>query len=452
MYDDALAPATDKSDGALGPAGGPSAGGVAVFNTNSWNHGGLITLNKLESSWGDKVTDELGAEMPSQRLSTGELVFWAGGIPALASKHFRVVKGNSNVTSVCKVNQTTLENGLLKVTVNAATGNITQLINLKTGYNYADEKTNGLNAFYWLPANIDAPVADSNIKVTVTENGPLLVEMKIQSQGRGVRSVSRVIRLVAGQPWVEIKNTVDKLPLPAKDGIHFGFGFNIPHAKTRVDIPWGVMEIDKDQWPQGNRNWIALQRWLDVSNDKQGVTWCSLDAPLFEYGKMTANIALGWGSKGPWVQKTEPSSSVYSWVMNNHWHTNFPLTQEGPVDFRYRIMPHGTYDAAAANRFGMEQAQPLVHVMANKDPKLSPFVNIDNDKVVVTILKSTDESKAVILRLRSLSDKAETVKLDFSTSNPKAVYQCDTEENPGKQIIEDISLLPFGMSTIKVEF
>ncbi len=81
---------------------------------------------------------------------------------------------------------------------------------------------------------------------------------------------------------MEISDVVDKLPLLPKDGVHFGFGFDIPQATTRVDIPWGVMEVEKDQWAAGNRNWLALQRWLDISNGKDGLTWCSLDAPLFE--------------------------------------------------------------------------------------------------------------------------------------------------------------------------
>ncbi len=42
------------------------------------------------------------------------------------------------------------------------------------------------------------------------------------------------------------------------------------------------MEIEKDQWPQANRNWLAMQRWLDISNENDGVTWCSLDTALFE--------------------------------------------------------------------------------------------------------------------------------------------------------------------------
>ena len=204
------------------------------------------------------------------------------------------------------------------------------------------------------------------------------MELEVESTMKGCRSVTRTVRLVAGQPWVETTNVVDKLPLLDKDGIHFGFGFNVPQGVTKVDIPWGVMEMEKDQWPQANRNWIALQRWLDVSNDTHGVTWCALDAPLFEYGDRTANISLGWGGQGPWLTKLEPSSTVYSWAMNNHWHTNFPLTQDGPVAFRYRIHPHGGYDAVAANRFGLEQAQPLVHVTADKNPDVKPVVAVDN--------------------------------------------------------------------------
>ncbi|WP_302586779.1 glycosyl hydrolase-related protein [Paraprevotella clara] len=269
---------------------------------------------------------------------------------------------------------------------------------------------------------------------------------------KGCRSVTRTVRLVAGQPWVETTNVVDKLPLLDKDGIHFGFGFNVPQGVTKVDIPWGVMEMEKDQWPQANRNWIALQRWLDVSNDTHGVTWCALDAPLFEYGDRTANISLGWGGQGPWLTKLEPSSTVYSWAMNNHWHTNFPLTQDGPVAFRYRIHPHGGYDAVAANRFGLEQAQPLVHVTADKNPDVKPVVAVDNRDVYVTVLKSMGKDNEMIVRLRSVSDKEETVALDFPARRPSSVSLCPLEEQPGQAVEGTLTMRPYGMATLKLAF
>ena len=453
LFGEALAPATDKSNGALGPAEGPANGGVAVFNTQSWKHGGLVTLSPAESPRGDRVTDEEGQDVRAQRLSTGELAFLAAEVPAFGSRHYRVMKGKRPLAEGCQVKGTTLDNQVLRVTLDPASGDITHLVNLATGRNFADAKINGgLNAFRWLPGNRDEPKADTDITIATVEPGPLVVELRVTSQATGCRAVSRSVRLVAGQPWVEISNVVDKLPLVAKDGIHFGFGFDIPLGRTRVDIPWGVMEMEKDQWPQGNRNWIALQRWLDISNDREGVTWCSLDTALFEYGAMTANIATGWGGKGPWLRKLEPSSTIYSWAMNNHWHTNFPLTQDGPAPFCYRILLHGAYDAAAANRFGLEQAQPLAHVAANVDPKLNPLVAVENDRVCVTILKPAADGQATILRLRSLSDKPESVKLAFPAGAPKSVRVCSVEETPGDTVAETVSLLPYGLVTLRVQF
>jgi hypothetical protein len=432
LFDDALAPATDKSNGALGSADGPANGGVAVFNTQSWKHGGLVTLAQAESARGDRVTDEQDKDVPAQRISTGELVFMASNVPAFGSRHYRVMKGKCPLAAGCTLDGTILENKFLHVVLDPVTGDITQLVELGTGHNYADAKINGgLNAFRWLPGGRNEPQADTDIVISTVESGPLVVELRVSSKATGCRSVSRNMRLVAGQPWVEIGNVVDKLPLVAKDGIHFGFGFDIPQGTTRVDIPWGVMEVEKDQWPQGNRNWLVMQRWLDISNDKEGVTWCSLDAPLFEYGGLTANLITGWGNGGAWIKKLEPSGTVYSWVMNNHWITNFPLTQDGPVTFRYRLFPHGAYDAAAANRFGLEQAQPLAHVPANNDPKLVPLVAIDNDRVVVTIIKPLADGKATVLRLRSLSDKLETVKLTWAAGQPKSIHNALANEEAG---------------------
>lgn len=449
LVDESLAPVTDKADGALGDPAGPAKGGIAVFNTHSWAHSGILTLSAKESQQGDKVVDEKGNEVLSQRLSTGELAFYAADVPAHGSRHFRVVKGKCSLKGGCTIEGTTLKNGSLTVKVDAKTGNIAALTREGDTYNYIGEAA---NTFAWLPANVDEPKADTVKTVTVTEQGPLVVELCVKSNATGVRGVSRTVRLSAGMPYVEISNVVDKLPLEEKDGIHFGFAFNLPRSITRFDIPWGVMEIEKDQWPQGNRNWIAMQRWLDMSNDTHGITWCSLDAPLFEYGTRSANIAMGWGARGNWLKKLEPSSTIYSWAMNNHWHTNFPLTQEGPVQFRYRLYPHREYNVVESNRFGVEQAQPLAYVTADKNPDLKPMVAISNDKVYTTILKSVGNGGSVILRLRSVSDQPETARLSFPGKQPKSVSICRNEETASEPCNGTVQMKPYGQLTLRLEY
>ena len=455
MLEEAIAPATDRSSGALGPPEGPSNGGVVVFNTHSWPNGGLITLSVAESAKGDRVVADNGIEVPSQRLSSGELAFLSADVPPLGSRHYRVVKGKPEMTGGCIIEGTTLQNGYLKVTLSPESGNITQMINLISGHNYADVKVNGgLNAFRWMPGDSDNAIADSVVSVSVSESGPLVAELTVVSKGRGCRSVLRKVRLVCGQPWLEISNTVDKLPLVAKDGIHFGFGFNIPQATTRMDIPWGIVEVEKDQWSMANRNWLTMQRWIDISNYSDGVTWCSLDAPLVESGTMTANQTGTWaGERKPWLKKLRPDGTVYSWVMNNHWFTNFPLTQDGPVEFRYRILPHEGYDAALANRFGMEQSQPLIHLAADKNAISKPLLSVNGPpSVAVSIVKSTTVAGSVIIRFRSVSDSDESVKISWPAGDPSEVNMCEQDEISGKQVGNEVTVPSNGMLTLKAQW
>ncbi len=456
LLDEALAPASDKSDGALGPPAGPSNGGVAVLNTHSWQHGGVVTLKQSESQPGDRVVDDEGREVISQRLSSGELVFLSSDVPAFGSRHYRVLAGRCSRASTSRFADTLLDNGKVQVVLDRSTGNIVRLVEAASGRNFVDATVNGgLNAFRWQPAKGAGDARpDTVISISLKESGPLVGELQVLSRAPGCRSVTRSVRLICGEPWIEITNVVDKLPLLAKDGVHFGFGFNIPDGKTRVDIPWGVMQLEEDQWPAANRAWMTTQHFVDLSNDMMGVTWCSPDAPLFESGTITANNTAGWDGAGDvWPLKLPPSSTVYSWVMNNHWYTNTPLTQEGPVAFRYSLLLHGTYDAAKANRFGIEQSQGLIALAANANPIAEPLVAITNDRVAATILKSTVDGKALILRLRSFSDKDESVKLSWPARTPRSVRICDTGEEPGKmEASREVTVPAMGSVTLRAQW
>ena len=121
-----------------------------------------------------------------------------------------------------------------------------------------------------------------------------------------------------------------------------------------------------------------------------------------------------------------------------------------PVTFRYRIFPHGEYNVVNANRFGMEQAQPLVHIMTNTDPKTAPLIAFDNNRVFATILKSSTDGKSFILRLRSLSGKDETVKLSWPFCRPKLLNICEIEEISARNISNEVTVPANGIVTLKV--
>ena len=455
---------------------------IGVFNTLSWPRKGLVYVPADQSKSYNSVSDDKGKSVLSQRLSTGELAFLASDIPAFGSKTYFLKKNKPAATGkmaqvkvLDNVLKNVLSNGLVRVVIDPKTGDISSLT--ANNYEFANQNAAcGLNSYRYLygngPLSAGGPqyakeVAGSaniftessskasgatDVKVVIHENGPLIASVSVESKAEGCNSLSREIAIIAGESHIEITNTIDKQPVLKKEGIHIGFAFNISDPVTRADVPWGIMELEKDQLKEANRNWIAFQRWLDISNDKLGVTWCSLDAPVFETGNMTANIIGGATNSPEWIRKNEPSATVYSWALNNHWHTNFPLSQEGKIRFRYRILPHNSsYDAAAANRFGLEQSQPLIETPIKAPYTQKPVLEFRGTPLVtVSILKTTADGKGTQIRLRSVSNKDESVSLVWPDRQPKLIQVSDGTENPGKDQVGDVIIPAMGIAILNV--
>ena len=176
-----------------------------------------------------------------------------------------------------------------------------------------------------------------------------------------------------------------------------------------------------DQIPAACKNWFSVQRWVDISNDRFGVTWSPVDAPLVEVGGITANLIGSQTDPEVWIQHLEPSQTIYSWVMNNHWHTNYRAEQEGPTVFRYAIRPHKGFAPEDAARFGVACSQPLIVAPASgSGARRSRASQLSSDKVVVTAFKPSDDGKAWIVRLFGASGKTEKVKLAWAKPAPQA--------------------------------
>ena len=426
----------------------------ALLNTLSWNRTSLVTLTAQQSKVGDRVTNEKGKVIPSQRLTTGELVFLASDVPAFGSSLYHVGKGNASTSGKVKVEGNTVSNDLISVTIDPASGAIKSLKDL-SGHEFVDQKSPYLvNSYRYLHGADSASKAAAPIdtRIAVKEKGPLVNSLLITSKAEGCNMLQREIRLIKGQSWVEINNTLDKISTQDKEGVHFGFAFNIPDGTTRMDIPWGVIIPEYEQLPGGNRNWLAAQRWIDISNNDFGVTWAAIESPLVELGTITANILGGAREPEKWLKTLPKSQTIFSWALNNHWHTNFPLEQGGIIRLNYQILPHKGYDPVVANRFGLEQNRPLVVVETDQNPVNKSLLSIDNPKVFVSALKISDDGKAVILRLRSLSANPEKIRLGWPAGAPKSITYSDFREDPGETAGSNLTMLPYGALTLNLEW
>lgn len=434
---------------------------IDVLNTTSRSYPyALVVVPKELSTAGDVVESSLtsSSAIPSQRLTTGELVFrpcWGAYYgrrfyitegPAKAPK-FEGAKAEGNTLTCSK----SAVSGALAVRVDETTGAIASLSH--DGHQYVDSTAStALNDYFYLPgSDLKGLQPSGPVRISAKERGPLVASLLVESEAPGCRKLTREIRVHALRNYVEIINTIDKLPVRTKEGIHFGFGFNVPDGVVRMEVPWGVVRPEADQIPGACKNWFTVQRWVDISNDQRGITWLTPDAPLVEVGGVTANLIGSLSDPAAWLDHLKPSQTIFSWAMNNHWHTNYRADQEGPTVFRYLLWPHGRFDQAAAAGVALECGQGLVVGPARGDVPQEPRLRLSHRDVFVTALKPSEDGRALIVRLFGASGRDAVTGLTWSEPAPQSVWASDASEKPLRPISGPVVVPAYGLVTVRAE-
>lgn len=441
---------------AFGASADKRAVAVDVFNTSSWPRTDLVTLPKGFKSAGRFVKDSDASAVPFQRLSTGERVFLADDVPPFGAKRFmfNAKSGGVLINGKAKVDKTTLSTPTLTVKIDENTGAIISLKHIALDTDLVSPKAAvSLNDYRYMRGS-DTAGAKTNgpVKITVKEPGPLVASLLIESDAPGCSRLTREVMLVDGLETVFITDTVDKNAVREKEGVHFGFAFNVPDGVMRMDIPWAIVRPEADQIAGACKNWFTVQRWVDISNAYYGVTWATVDAPLVEVGAMTADRIGSLSDPSLWLDHLEPSQTLYAWVMNNHWHTNYKADQEGPTTFHFAIRPHGPYDAVAAQHFGIERSQPLLAVPVDPDtPTPGSYLRVEPAAVLVTALKPSGDGKGIVVRLFNTTDEPVKAKLAWGDAAPKSVWLSTLSEERVEKAPDEISLPAWGIVTLRAE-
>lgn len=433
-------------------AGDKVANSVDVYNTINDTRTELVILPAAFSTAGDLVKDASGRKVPSQRLSTGELAILVQHIAPFSKQRFTIHAGKAFTNTRCAVTTTTLQNGLYRIVLDRNSGDIVRLERTGISHNLAD--SGGLNRYSYLPGDsIEKIVYAGPAKISIKENGPLVVSVLVESSAPGANTLSREIRLAAGVDRVEIINTIDKKLVASKEGIHFAFPFNVADAQVRYSIPWGSINVEADQLQYANRNWYTVQRWVDVSGKDYGITWSTPDAPLFEVGAQTSADMLGGLYDSPkWINFTEQHPTIYSWVMNNLWHTNFRHAQEGPTTFRYYLRVHQGYDAFEVNQTGLANHRPLIAAPAAGNANESLFFNIGAKAVYIESIKPAADGNGVILWLVNAAADDATVTFTARESTATLnIWETNMLEEYKQQLNNKVTLPAKGILMLRVE-
>jgi hypothetical protein len=435
---------------------------IDVFNTTSWPRGELVVVPKFLSEGKNRVTDDAGQPVASQRLRGGELVLRARDVPPFAARRCTLGAGEPHVAGKVTAQGATLDNGILKVRVDEQTGGIVELRLAGLEANFADTADGqALNEYLYFNGENPADAKRNGpVKIRVGERGPLIASLIIESDAPGCHHLARELRLVAGEDSVEIINTLDKDRLSSasyhakegKESLNFGFPFAVPDGQVRLEVPFGVFQPDDGQIPSACKNWFTVGRWADVANDRYGITWITLDAPLVQVGGLTANLLNSQSNPSTWRRKAGRTQKLYSWAMNNHWGTNYRAYQEGPHVFRFILRPHRGYDPLAASRRAIAASQPLLAAGARGAKPPGPSrVRLTSHDVLATALKPSDDGQALILRLWGAAGREAQTELAWSRPAPKQLWFSDASEQPRQRLKGPATVPAWGVVTVRTE-
>jgi hypothetical protein len=170
----------------------------------------------------------------------------------------------------------------------------------------------------------------------------------------GIPAITQRIQLSAHEPLIRIEVELDLPNDPSPYGIYLALPLSLDEGwRAAFDTAGEFVELDSDQLPAANRGWPTIESVAMMWDAAAAVALLSPDAPSAQFGAL---------SFGPPMDAVERASDpmLLSWISNNYWDTNYPLTQAGRHVVRYGLLTLPAPDAEAIRRHVTSLRSPLL--------------------------------------------------------------------------------------------
>lgn len=430
-------------------------GSLVVFNTLNWRRSGPVVVD-LDK--GDEIVDaSTGQAVPLEVLASHDgldrIRFVAQNIPAVGYKVYTTRHSTSAAAAPQVEQATTIESPWYRVTLDPATGAIRgifdkqlqrELVNQQSPYRFgqylyvtgAEKSPNTVlqySTVYPRPILKVHPAGDGSL-VSVTRT-PYGWVARLKNKDLNTPSIQTEIRLFDRDKKIEIVEDLDKQKVHSKEAAYFAFPFAMSHPQFQYEIQTGVVDPATDMYPGAGHEWFSAQHWASVQQDGVSATVMPLDASL---------ITLGDIFRGNWpTQFGTRTGTIFSYVMNNYWDTNYAAGQGGHFRFRYMITSAPATDAAALSRMGWEEATPLeVDAVTTQDKALEQprplnakqdsFLKVDDPDLLLETWKPAEDGHGTILRFLDLGGATRTVSVTTPLLQIEKAWQTNAVERNQK--------------------
>jgi alpha-mannosidase len=438
------------------------AGGVPVMIVNplAWQRKDLATFDvqlPAAPKAGISVLDAQGKPVAFQVLSENKptrayrLLARVDSVPSLGYEVMHVVPSGATPATDLKAGGLTLENSLLRVVVDAETGCIRSIYDKVAKFESiaAGGCGNQLQTFQDTPKEYDAWNIDAGFDKQVTtldkvdsaelvEKGPVRATIRITRTWQNSKFVQD-ISLYAGLDRVDITNNIDWHETHVLLKAAFPLAASGPEAT--YEIPYGSIERPTTR----NNSWEAAKfevpalRWADLGDGNHGFSLINES----KYGYDTKDNVLR-----------------LSLLRSPTWPD--PEADRGHHKFTYSLYPHsGDWKQALTVRRGYEfNYQLRAFQVGSHDGSLPPqhsFVSIIGDNVVLTAVKKTEDSDALLLRFYEWAGKTEDVRIQLPEGASGASLTNLMEKSAGGQLSVTnnqvtVPVHPFEIVSVRVDF
>jgi hypothetical protein len=276
-----------------------------------------------------------------------------------------------------------------------------------------------------------------------------------ETSGMMAPKIRATILLWDGIKRIDFVNQLTKTQTYDKEAVYFAFPFAASQPTFRYEAPAAIVNANRDMLPGACLEWFTVQHFVEVSDQAGAIAWATPDAPLVCFQDV---------NRGKWPTKlTFSNGHLYSYAMNNYWHTNYKAGQDGEFTFRYAITSRAKPDSVASARFGEEVASPLVAVVVKANPHgLLPaaptsLLSVAEPNVLVLGTKLPDQGSGLVVRLWEVGGQPTDAHLRLAPElGGKQAEACTVVEDPAGplEIRDGVVTVPVrghGLATVRIQ-
>ena len=329
--------------------------------------------------------------------------------------------------------ENSLESDSIRLVLDERTGGISSLIDKTSGYEYVDPSQGPLGAYTY--ETIDSSLGRRELfphdwsqlfvshkqwnrdwpavrrgsvsadTATITRL-PDRVSLCQKIQAPGLIELEYQYTIHTNRDGIEFEVTGTLPDVRSPHGIYLRFPFALDNTACHYESAGAIVDAHTEMMPETCRDFVTVQRWIDLSGSDHGIEIVTPDTPLW----MIGDFCLGKLSDAH-----ESKPTLIACLANNYWDTNFRVSQPGKLHFRFVICPHGPFNTHAATAISQAIVHDLITIPTTGQesgvwPIEGNLLKVEADSVNPISLTSSPDGR-ILLRLQSMSSTTERVRV-----------------------------------------